>query len=92
MFCWLASYFFLILFSSRKLVDVAVALKQSFEAVVMTQLFPRSQIDIYVQVLQADGSTTAASINATTLAMIDAGIPMRDYLCGAWRLFCPISY
>jgi len=29
----------------------------------------------------------AASINAATLAFVDAGIPMRDYLFGACR--CP---
>eukprot|EP00027_Filamoeba_sp_ATCC50430_P006856 CAMPEP_0168564390 /NCGR_PEP_ID=MMETSP0413-20121227/13222_1 /TAXON_ID=136452 /ORGANISM="Filamoeba nolandi, Strain NC-AS-23-1" /LENGTH=106 /DNA_ID=CAMNT_0008596063 /DNA_START=333 /DNA_END=649 /DNA_ORIENTATION=- len=47
----------------------------------MTTLFPRSQIDIYVQILQADGGTRCAAINAATLAIINAGIPMKDFVC-----------
>eukprot|EP01112_Ceratiomyxa_fruticulosa_P010947 TRINITY_DN2925_c0_g1_i2.p1 TRINITY_DN2925_c0_g1~~TRINITY_DN2925_c0_g1_i2.p1 ORF type:complete len:247 (+),score=32.45 TRINITY_DN2925_c0_g1_i2:271-1011(+) len=53
-------------------------LKQTFESIVITSLFPRSQIDIYVQVLQSDGSVTSACVNAITLALLDAGVPMHD--------------
>ena len=35
---------------------------------------------IVCQVLQADGSNQSACINAVTLALIDAGIPMKDYV------------
>lgn len=34
-----------------------------------------------LQVLQADGGTYAACVNAATLAVLDAGIPMRDFVC-----------
>lgn len=44
-------------------------------------LYPRSQIDINIQVLQSDGSLLQTAINATTLALIDAGIAMNDYVC-----------
>ncbi|KAL1279746.1 hypothetical protein QQF64_014346 [Cirrhinus molitorella] len=44
-------------------------------------LYPRSQIDIYVKILQADGGNYSACVNAATLALVDAGIPMRDYVC-----------
>ena len=30
-------------------------MKQTFESAILVQLFPRSQIDIYVQLLQSDG-------------------------------------
>jgi exosome complex component RRP41 len=46
----------------------------------MTHLFPRSTISINLHVLSQDGSLLAACINATTLALIDAGIPMQDYV------------
>jgi exosome complex component RRP41 len=36
-------------------VEAAMVIRQTFEAAIMTNLYPRSQIDIYVQVLQADG-------------------------------------
>lgn len=34
----------------RKSTEMSLHLKQTFEAAVMTQLYPRSQIDIYVKV------------------------------------------
>ena len=40
-----------------------------------------------LQVLQADGGNYCASVNAATLAVIDAGIPMKDYVCA-----CSSSY
>nr|XP_006116411.1 exosome complex component RRP41 [Pelodiscus sinensis] len=35
------------------------------------------------QILQADGGNYCACVNAATLATIDAGIPMRDYVCAS---------
>nr|KAF6395764.1 exosome component 4 [Molossus molossus] len=64
---------------------MGLQLRQTFEAAILTQLHPRSQIDIYVQVLQADGGTYAACVNAATLAVLDAGIPMRDFVCACCR-------
>jgi exosome complex component RRP41 len=61
--------------------EFAATIKSTFEPVIRTSLYPRSQIDIYVQVLQQDGSTLQACINATTLALINAGIPMSDFVC-----------
>lgn len=34
-----------------------------------------------LQILQADGGNYSACVNAATLALVDAGIPMRDYVC-----------
>ncbi|XP_031570086.1 exosome complex component RRP41-like [Actinia tenebrosa] len=64
----------------RKSTELSMIIRRTFEAAIITELYPRSQIDIFVQVLQADGSNQAACINATTLALIDAGIPMKDYV------------
>eukprot|EP01125_Pyxidicula_operculata_P009606 TRINITY_DN3156_c0_g2_i1.p1 TRINITY_DN3156_c0_g2~~TRINITY_DN3156_c0_g2_i1.p1 ORF type:complete len:245 (-),score=31.12 TRINITY_DN3156_c0_g2_i1:600-1334(-) len=64
----------------RRSVEISLIIKQVFEEAIMTDLCPHSQIDIYVQVLQADGGTRCASINAATLALIDAGIPMKDFV------------
>ncbi|CAI2193756.1 19449_t:CDS:2, partial [Funneliformis geosporum] len=41
-------------------------------------LHPRTQIQIVSQVMMDDGSIVAAAINATTIALINAGIPMKD--------------
>lgn len=66
---------------SRRTLEFAANIKSTFEPIVQTSLYPRSQIDINVQVLQSDGSLLQAAINATTLALIDAGIGMNDYVC-----------
>ena len=43
-------------------------------------VFAKSEIEIHLQVLQTDGGLLHALINCTTLALIDAGIPMCDYV------------
>ncbi|XP_020779068.1 LOW QUALITY PROTEIN: exosome complex component RRP41 [Boleophthalmus pectinirostris] len=65
----------------KKSTEMSLHLKQTFEAAILTQLYPRSQIDIFVKILQADGGNYSVCVNAATLAVIDAGIPMRDYVC-----------
>jgi len=61
--------------------ELAATIKATFEPVVQTSLYPRSQIDIFVHVLQQDGGVLQASINATTVALINAGVPLADYVC-----------
>jgi exosome complex component RRP41 len=39
----------------RKSHEMSILIQQALENVVLTTLYPRSQIDIYIQVLQADG-------------------------------------
>lgn len=67
--------------TDKKSTEVAVMIQNTFEAAVMLEKFPKSQIDIFVQVLQGDGGERCVAINATTLALINAGIPMKDYVC-----------
>jgi exosome complex component RRP41 len=51
-------------------------------------LYPRTGVDVFVEVLQADGGTRCASITAASLALADAGIPMRDLVvaCAAGKV------
>jgi ribonuclease PH len=51
--------------------------REAFEAAILVQLYPNSEIAIYLQIIQFDGGRTAACINAANLAIIDAGIPVR---------------
>ncbi|XP_054713184.1 exosome complex component RRP41-like [Uloborus diversus] len=67
--------------SDRKLQEQTVILRQAFEAAILTNLFPKSQIDISFLVLYQDGGICSTCINAGTLALINAAIPMKDYLC-----------
>lgn len=45
-----------------------------------THLYPHSTITFSLHVLSQDGSLLACLLNACTLAAIDAGIPMTDYI------------
>lgn len=53
----------------------------AFSQSLFTHLYPHSTITLSLHVLSQDGSLLAALLNASTLALIDAGIPMRDYIC-----------
>jgi exosome complex component RRP41 len=52
------------------------------------EYYPRTGVDIFIEVLQADGGTRCASITAAALALADAGIPMRDLVvaCAAGKV------
>jgi exosome complex component RRP41 len=66
--------------NDRRFVEIAMTIQQNFESVIHLHLFPRSEIDIFIQVLESDGGELSAAINAASLALIDAGIPMKDFL------------
>lgn len=55
-------------------------ISSAFSSTLFTHLYPHSTITINLHVLSQDGSLLAACINAATLALIDAGIPMSDYI------------
>jgi exosome complex component RRP41 len=52
------------------------------------EYYPRTMIDVFIEVLQADGGTRCASITAAALALADSGIPMRDLVvaCAAGKI------
>ncbi|KAL1958364.1 hypothetical protein VTO42DRAFT_4465 [Malbranchea cinnamomea] len=62
--------------------ELSNALRDAFQPHLHTHIYPHSTISIHVSVLSADGSLLAACINACTLALVDAGIPMPGLLCG----------
>jgi len=73
---------------SRREVELSKVIRESLEPSVFTDLYPRTGIDVYIEVLQADGGTRCASITAASLAIADAGIPMRDLVvaCAAGKV------
>ncbi|KAG0164143.1 Exosome component 5 [Apophysomyces sp. BC1034] len=53
-------------------------LRTAFEPVILAGMMPRTLIQIVVQVMKDDGSILAAAINGITLALLDAGVPMKS--------------
>ncbi len=67
---------------SRREIELSKVIREALESVVLTHLFPRTVIDVFVEVIQADGGTRTAAITAASLALADAGIPMKDLVAG----------
>jgi exosome complex component RRP41 len=73
---------------SRREVELSKVIREALEPALFVELYPRTGIDVFVEVLQADGGTRCASITAAALAIADAGIPMRDLVvaCAAGKV------
>ncbi|MFH1785732.1 MAG: exosome complex exonuclease Rrp41 [Candidatus Micrarchaeota archaeon] len=65
---------------SRRSTELSKVIKEAFENVIIVEKFPNTQIEIYIDVLQANGGTRTASITAATVALANAGIPMKDMI------------
>jgi len=73
---------------SRREIELSKVIKESLEPAVFTEYYPRTMVDVFIEVLQADGGTRCASITAAALALADSGIPMRDLVvaCAAGKV------
>ena len=67
---------------SRRNVELSKVIREALEGIVETKLFPKTQIEIYMVVLQADAGTRIASFVGAIAALLDAGIPLRDVAVG----------
>lgn len=63
---------------TRREIELSKVIREALEPAVILSSFPRTTIDVFIEVLQADGGTRTASITAASVALADAGIPMRD--------------
>eukprot|EP00062_Callorhinchus_milii_P027298 gi/632990425/ref/XP_007884163.1/ PREDICTED: exosome complex component MTR3 [Callorhinchus milii] len=57
-------------------------LEQSLRPAVCLHKYPRSQIEVYVMVLENDGSTLGAALTCASMALAEAGIEMFDVVVG----------
>lgn len=67
---------------SRREYEISMVIRQALEPMLFLKMYPRAAIDVFVQVLQADGGSRCASTTAASLALADAGIPMRALVAG----------
>jgi exosome complex component RRP41 len=72
---------------SRREVELSKVIRESLEPAIFMEYYPRTMIDLTIEVLQADGGTRCAAITAASLALADSGIPMRDLVvaCAAGK-------
>ena len=62
----------------RRSTEISKVIRLALAPAVLLEDFPKATIDGFVEIIQADGSTRVTGINALSLAMAAAGVPMVD--------------
>ncbi|MDP1553646.1 MAG: exosome complex exonuclease Rrp41 [Methanobacteriaceae archaeon] len=62
----------------RRSVEISKITAEALQPAILLEKYPRSVIEIFIEVLEAEGGTRCAGITAASVALADAGIPMRD--------------
>ncbi len=63
---------------NRRAQEISMVMNAALNPVVDLSAFPNAVVDIYVEFPQTDAGTRCAAICAASIALADAGIPMRD--------------
>jgi len=73
---------------SRREIEISKVIKEALQPAVILKDFPRTVVDVFIEVLQADGGSRCAALDAASVALVDAGIPMRDMVsaCAAGKV------
>ena len=66
----------------RRSVEISKVISEALSSAVMVEQFPRTQVDVFIEVIQADAGTRIAGLTAASVALAAAGIPMRDMVVG----------
>jgi exosome complex component RRP41 len=73
---------------SRREIEISKVTREALEPALMLDDYPRTAIDVYIEVLQADGGSRCAGITAASVALADAGVNMKDLVasCAAGKV------
>ncbi len=66
---------------SRRSQEISKVAGWALEPVIELKEFPNTVIDVQIYILQADAGTRTAGLNAASMALAHAGIPMKDLVC-----------
>ncbi|MEM4257417.1 MAG: exosome complex exonuclease Rrp41 [Candidatus Diapherotrites archaeon] len=66
----------------RREIEISKVCGEALERVIFLERFPNTQIDISVQILDSNAGSRIAALTAASVALADAGLPMRDLVCG----------
>ncbi len=62
----------------RRSLEISKVLSEALTNAVLVERFPRTVIEVNVEVLEADAGTRCAALTAASVALAEAGIQMRD--------------
>jgi exosome complex component RRP41 len=66
----------------RRSTEISKITAEALRPSLLLEGFPRSMVDIFIEVIEAEGGTRCAGITAASVALADAGIPMKDMVVG----------
>ena len=67
---------------SRREIEISKVTREALQPAILVEDYPRTAIEVWIEVLQSDGGSRVAGITAASLALADAGINMRDLVVG----------
>ena len=63
---------------SRRSMEICKVTRHALEPAVCLDEFPKAAIDVFIDIIQAEAGTRTVGINAASVALADAGIPMKS--------------
>ena len=72
----------------RRSREISKVISEALENVIQLEKYPRASIDVNIEVLDAEAGTRCAGLTAAAVALVDAGIPMKDIpvACAAGKI------
>jgi exosome complex component RRP41 len=62
----------------RRSREISKVISEALENIILLEKFPRASIDVNIEILDAEAGTRCAGLTAAAVALVDAGIPMKD--------------
>jgi len=66
---------------SRRSKEISMVTERALRPVLDLSEFPNAVVDVFIELPQTDAGTRCAGICAASIALADAGIPMKDMVC-----------
>src|SRR3989344_5827742 len=72
----------------RRSIEISKVIREALEPVVFLKHYPKTVIDVFIEIVQADAGTRVAGLTAASVALADAGIEMSDLVaaCSAGKV------
>ena len=67
---------------NRRSREISKVTAEALESVVLVERYPRSKIRVEIEILAAEAGTRCVGITAASVALANAGIPMKDMIVG----------
>lgn len=67
---------------NRREREISKIIEDALSPTLFLELYPNSAIEVFIEIVAADGGTRCASTSAASLALADAGLPMKSLVAG----------